>query len=388
MLPKYRRDLVAKQKILRAELTALQPQTGHCRLEVSRSEIFEESYRLVMKMRAKDMRKRLMVKFRGEEGLDYGGVAREWLYLLSHEMLNPQYGLFQYSREGNYTLQINPDSGVNPEHLSYFHFAGRIIGIAVFHGHYIDGGFTTPFYKMLLNKPITLEDIEGVDPELHRSLTWMLDNDLTGVIDTTFAVEVNSFGVLRVHELKSGGKDIPVTDENKKEYVKLYVNYRFMRGIEQQFLALQKGFTELVPAHLLRPFDERELELIIGGLGSIDINDWKQNTRLKHCTPETPVVKWFWEIVEQYSEEMRARLLQFVTGSSRVPLQGFKALQGSTGAVGPRLFTIHVIEAPQENLPKAHTCFNRIDLPAYDTYQRLYEKLSQAVEETCGFAVE
>ncbi|PNF23201.1 E3 ubiquitin-protein ligase SMURF2 [Cryptotermes secundus] len=387
-LPKYKRDLVAKQKALRAELQALQLQSGHCRLEVSRTEIFEESYRLVMKMRPKDMRKRLMVKFRGEEGLDYGGVAREWLFLLSHEMLNPQYGLFQYSREDNYTLQINPDSSINPEHLSYFHFVGRIIGIAVFHGHYIDGGFTTPFYKMLLNKPITLDDIEGVDPELHRSLTWMLENNITGVIDTTFSVEHNSFGVLRVHELKPGGREIVVTEENKKEYVKLYVNYRFMRGIEQQFLALQKGFTELIPSQLLRPFDERELELVIGGLGSIDINDWCSNTRLKHCTPETPVVRWFWKIVEEYGEEMRARLLQFVTGSSRVPLQGFKALQGSTGAAGPRLFTIHVVDAPMENLPKAHTCFNRIDIPPYQSYQKMYEKLTQAVEETCGFAVE
>uniref|UniRef100_A0A069DZJ0 E3 ubiquitin-protein ligase n=1 Tax=Panstrongylus megistus TaxID=65343 RepID=A0A069DZJ0_9HEMI len=388
MLPKYRRDLVAKQKILKVELSALQPQSGHCRIEVSRQEIFEESYRLVMKMRAKDLRKRLMVKFRGEEGLDYGGVAREWLYLLSHEMLNPQYGLFQYSTESTYTLQINPDSGVNPEHLSYFHFVGRIIGVAVFHGHYIDGGFTKPFYKMLLNKPITLDDIEGVDPELHHSLTWILENDITTVIDTTFAVEFNSFGVLKVHELKTGGKDIQLTEENKKDYVRLYVNYRFMRGIEQQFLALQKGFTELIPPYLMRPFDENELELIIGGLGSIDIQDWKANTRLKHCTASTPVVVWFWQIVESFSEEMRARLLQFVTGSSRVPLQGFKSLQGSTGASGPRLFTIHVTDAPQENLPKAHTCFNRIDLPAYESKKRLYEKLCQAVEETCGFAVE
>uniref|UniRef100_A0A023F2R2 E3 ubiquitin-protein ligase n=2 Tax=Triatoma infestans TaxID=30076 RepID=A0A023F2R2_TRIIF len=388
MLPKYRRDLVAKQKILKGELSALQPQSGHCRIEVSRQEIFEESYRLVMKMRAKDLRKRLMVKFRGEEGLDYGGVAREWLYLLSHEMLNPQYGLFQYSTESTYTLQINPDSGVNPEHLSYFHFVGRIIGVAVFHGHYIDGGFTKPFYKMLLNKPITLDDIEGVDPELHHSLTWILENDITTVIDTTFAVEFNSFGVLKVHELKTGGKDIQLTEENKKDYVRLYVNYRFMRGIEQQFLALQKGFTELIPPYLMRPFDENELELIIGGLGSIDIQDWKANTRLKHCTASTPVVVWFWQIVESFSEEMRARLLQFVTGSSRVPLQGFKSLQGSTGASGPRLFTIHVTDAPQDNLPKAHTCFNRIDLPAYESKKRLYEKLCQAVEETCGFAVE
>lgn len=116
LLPKYRRDLDVKIRGLRTDLQALQPQSGHCRLEVSRAEIFEESYRLIMKMRPKDMRKRLMVKFRGEEGLDYGGVAREWLHLLSREMLNPQYGLFQYSRDDHYTLQINPDSG---KHLSH-----------------------------------------------------------------------------------------------------------------------------------------------------------------------------------------------------------------------------------------------------------------------------
>ncbi|XP_022231807.2 E3 ubiquitin-protein ligase Smurf1 [Drosophila obscura] len=389
LLPKYRRDLVGKLRALRTELQTMQPQSGHCRLEVSRNEIFEESYRLIMKMRAKDMRKRLMVKFKGEEGLDYGGVAREWLHLLSREMLNPQYGLFQYSRDDHYTLQINPDSGVNPDHLSYFHFVGRTLGIAVFHGHCLDGGFTTPFYKQLLNKPITLGDIEGVDPELHRSLTWMLESNISGIIESTFSVENNSFGALVVHELKPGGAAIPVTEENKREYVKLYVNYRFMRGIEQQFLALQKGFCELIPSHLLRPFDERELELVIGGISSIDVNDWRNNTRLKHCTNETTQVLWFWQVVESYSSEMRARLLQFVTGSSRVPLQGFRALQGSTGAVGPRLFTIHLtVDVPTQNLPKAHTCFNRIDLPPYENYQLLCDKLTQAVEETCGFAVE
>lgn len=109
-----RRNLVQKMVALRQELQTLQPQSGHCRLEVSRKDIFEESYRAIMKMRPKDLRKRLMIKFRGEEGLDYGGVAREWLYLLSHEMLNPYYGLFQYTRDDIYTLQINPDSAINP----------------------------------------------------------------------------------------------------------------------------------------------------------------------------------------------------------------------------------------------------------------------------------
>uniref|UniRef100_A0A3B3BNX2 HECT-type E3 ubiquitin transferase n=1 Tax=Oryzias melastigma TaxID=30732 RepID=A0A3B3BNX2_ORYME len=384
-VPKYKRDLVQKLKILRQELSQQQPQAGHCRIEVSREEIFEESYRQVMKMRPKDLWKRLMVKFRGEEGLDYGGVAREWLYLLSHEMLNPYYGLFQYSRDDIYTLQINPDSAVNPEHLSYFHFVGRIMGMAVFHGHYIDGGFTLPFYKQLLGKPITLDDMESVDPDLHNSLVWILDNDITGVLDHTFCVEHNAYGEIIQHELKPNGKSIPVTQETKKEYVRLYVNWRFLRGIEAQFLALQKGFNEVIPQHLLKAFDEKELELIVCGLGKIDINDWKGNTRLKHCTPDSNIVKWFWKAVESFDEERRARLLQFVTGSSRVPLQGFKALQG---AAGPRLFTIHQIDASTNNLPKAHTCFNRIDIPPYETYDKLYDKLLTAIEETCGFAVE
>uniref|UniRef100_A0A9J7WU28 HECT-type E3 ubiquitin transferase n=1 Tax=Cyprinus carpio carpio TaxID=630221 RepID=A0A9J7WU28_CYPCA len=384
-VPKYKRDLVQKLKILRQELSQQQPQAGHCRIEVSREEIFEESYRQVMKMRPKDLWKRLMVKFRGEEGLDYGGVAREWLYLLSHEMLNPYYGLFQYSRDDIYTLQINPDSAVNPEHLSYFHFVGRIMGMAVFHGHYIDGGFTLPFYKQLLGKPITLDDMESVDPDLHNSLVWILENDITGVLDHTFCVEHNAYGEIIQHELKPNGKSIPVTQDTKKEYVRLYVNWRFLRGIEAQFLALQKGFNEVIPQHLLKAFDEKELELIVCGLGKIDINDWKSNTRLKHCTADSNIVKWFWRAVESYDEERRARLLQFVTGSSRVPLQGFKALQG---AAGPRLFTIHQIDASTNNLPKAHTCFNRIDIPPYESYDKLYDKLLTAIEETCGFAVE
>ena len=67
---------------------------------------------------------------------------------------------------------------------------------------------------------------------------------------------------------------------------------------------------------------------MISGLGKIDIEDWKAHTRLKHCSGDTNIVKWFWRAVQEYDEERRARLLQFVTGSSRVPLQGFKALQG------------------------------------------------------------
>ena len=91
-----------------------------------------------------------------------------------------------------------------------------------------------------------------------------LQDEITKIIDTTFSVVHEAYGAVRTHELKKGGKDIPVTETNKKEYVRLYVNYRWCHGIEQQFLALQKGFNEVVPQHHMRPFDERELELVIG----------------------------------------------------------------------------------------------------------------------------
>ena len=96
---------------------------------------------------------------------------------------------------------------------------------------------------------------------------------------------------------------------------------------------------------------------MISGLGKIDVADWKSHTRLKHCTNDSNVVRWFWKAIDMFDEERRARLLQFVTGSSRVPLQGFKALQGSTGSQGPRLFTIHQVETNTDNLPKAHTWY-------------------------------
>lgn len=89
-------------------------------------------------------------------------------------MFNPIYCLFQYSAHDNYTLQINPASAVNPEHLSYFHFIGRCIGLALFHKRFLDAFFIVSFYKMMINKKVTLADLESVDAEMYRGLQWML----------------------------------------------------------------------------------------------------------------------------------------------------------------------------------------------------------------------
>lgn len=101
-------------------------------------------------------------------------INREFFFLLSHEMFNPDYSLFQYSHENSYTLKINPQSGINPEHLYYFKFIGRVVGMAIFHDQFLDISFTVPLYKGLLNKKPNFNDLESDDPTLYKNFKWLL----------------------------------------------------------------------------------------------------------------------------------------------------------------------------------------------------------------------
>lgn len=349
-VPQYKRDFRRKLIYFRSQ-PALRILSGQCHFKVRRSHIFEDSYAEIMRQSATDLKKRLMIKFDGEDGLDYGGLSREFFFLLSHEMFNPFYCLFEYSAHDNYTLQINPHSGINPEHLNYFKFIGRVVGLAIFHRRFLDAFFIGALYKMMLNKPVALQDMEGVDADFHRSLQWTLDNDIDGVLDQTFSTEDERFGVTSVEDLKPGGQDIEVTNENKKEYVDLMIKWRIQKRIDEQFQAFIAGFHELIPAELVNVFDERELELLIGGIAEIDVEDWKKHTDYRGYTESDEVIKMFWSTIRSWDGEQKSRLLQFATGTSRIPVNGFKDLQGSDG---PRRFTIEKA-GESNNLPKSHT---------------------------------
>ncbi|KAJ3391199.1 hypothetical protein HDU92_009154 [Lobulomyces angularis] len=382
-VPQYKRDFRRKLIYFRSQ-SAMRPVAGQCHVAVRRSNIFEDAYSEIMRYSPADLKKRLMIKFQGEDGLDYGGLSREFFFLLSHEMFNPQFALFEYSAHDNYTLKINPHSSINPEHLNYFKFIGRVVGLAIFHQRFLDAFFITAFYKMIIRKQITIKDMESVDPEVYKSLQWTLDNSIDGVLDLTFDIEEDKFGEIVSTELKENGKNIAVTDANKEEYVRLICEHRISKTVAAQFQEFLVGFHELIPADLISVYDERELELLIGGIAEIDIDDWKKNTDYRGYTENDEVVKWFWKCVSSFEPEKKARLLQFVTGTSRIPVNGFKDLQGSDG---PRRFTIEKL-GEVGALPKSHTCFNRIDLPQYKNYDTLVQKLTMAVEETVGFLQE
>uniref|UniRef100_A0A669DL59 E3 ubiquitin-protein ligase n=1 Tax=Oreochromis niloticus TaxID=8128 RepID=A0A669DL59_ORENI len=358
---------------------------SHVKITVSRQTLFEDSFQQIMALKPYDLRRRLYVIFRGEEGLDYGGLAREWFFLLSHEVLNPMYCLFEYAGKSNYCLQINPASAINPDHLSYFCFIGRFIAMALFHGKFIDTGFSLPFYKRMLNKKLILKDLESIDPEFYNSLIWIRDNNIEECgLEMFFSVDMEILGKITSHDLKPNGANIQVTEENKEEYISLMAEWRFSRGVEGQTKAFLDGFNEVVPLQWLQYFDEKELEVMLCGMQEVDLQDWQRNTVYRHYTRNSKQIIWFWQLVKEVDNEVRLRLMQFVTGTCRLPLGGFAELMGSNG---PQKFCIEKV-GKDTWLPRSHTCFNRLDLPPYKSYEQLKEKLLFAIEETEGFGQE
>ncbi|XP_053323183.1 NEDD4-like E3 ubiquitin-protein ligase WWP1 isoform X2 [Spea bombifrons] len=358
---------------------------SHVKITVSRQTLFEDSFQQIMALKPYDLRRRLYVMFRGEEGLDYGGLAREWFFLLSHEVLNPMYCLFEYAGKSNYCLQINPASTINPDHLSYFCFIGRFIAMALFHGKFIDTGFSLPFYKRMLSKKLTIKDLESIDPEFYNSLIWIRDNNIEECnLEMYFSVDMEILGKVTSHDLKPEGSNILVTEENKEEYIGLMAEWRFTRGVEEQTKAFLDGFNAVVPLQWLQYFDEKELEVMLCGMQEVDLSDWQRNTVYRHYTRNSKQIIWFWQFVKEMDNEVRLRLLQFVTGTCRLPLGGFAELMGSNG---PQKFCIEKV-GKETWLPRSHTCFNRLDLPPYKSYEQLKEKLLFAIEETEGFGQE
>ncbi|KAK2509842.1 hypothetical protein MC885_005896, partial [Smutsia gigantea] len=382
----YRRDFEAKLRNFYRKLEAkgFGQGPGKIKLIIRRDHLLEGTFNQVMAYSRKELqRNKLYITFVGEEGLDYSGPSREFFFLLSQELFNPYYGLFEYSANDTYTVQISPMSAFVENHLEWF--SGRILGLALIHQYLLDAFFTRPFYKALLRLPCDLSDLEYLDEEFHQSLQWMKDNIITDILDLTFTVTER--------ELKSGGANTQVTEKNKKEYIERMVKWRVERGVVQQTEALVRGFYEAQPI-LAQGWPESSCSM---GTSS----GWRfwhlpftklaislqpsLSPRLGHGYHDGHlVIRWFWAAVERFNNEQRLRLLQFVTGTSSVPYEGFAALRGSNGL---RRFCIEKW-GKITSLPRAHTCFNRLDLPPYPSYSMLYEKLLTAVEETSTFGLE
>ncbi|KLU81642.1 E3 ubiquitin-protein ligase ptr1 + RNA transporter 1 [Magnaporthiopsis poae ATCC 64411] len=363
------------------------PSYAPLQLSVRRDHVFHDSFKSLYFKKGEEMKYgKLNIRFHGEEGVDAGGVTREWFQVLSRQMFDPNYVLFIPVSSDRTTFHPNKLSSINDEHLMFFKFIGRIIGKALYEGRVLDCYFSRAVYKRILGKPVSVKDMESFDPEYYKSLVWMLENDITDIITETFAVEDDAFGATETVDLCENGRHIPVTEDNKHDYVRLVVEHKLLASVKDQMAEFLTGFHDIIPAELIAIFNEQELELLISGLPDIDVDDWKSHTEYHNYTPSSQQIQWFWRAVRSFDKEERAKLLQFVTGTSKVPLNGFKELEGMNGV---SRFNIHRDYGNKERLPSSHTCFNQLDLPEYESYEILRAQIMKAItagSDYFGFA--
>ncbi|PIB02137.1 E3 ubiquitin-protein ligase TOM1-like [Cercospora beticola] len=368
----------------RAEVRVSHPSL---QLNVRRDQVFHDSFKSLYYKSPNEIKYgKLNIRFHGEEGIDAGGVSREWFAAMARQMFNPDYCLFNPVAADRTTFHPNTLSTVNPEHLLFFKFIGRIIGKALYENRVLDCHFSRAVYRKILGKSVSLKDMETLDLDYYKSLVWILENDITDITFETFSVDIDRFGSTETVDLIENGREIPVTEENKHEYVRHVVEYRLIKSVQAQLDEFLTGFHDIIPPELISIFNEQELELLISGLPDIDVDDWKNNTEYTNYTPTSPQVQWFWRAVRSFDKEEKAKLLQFVTGTSKVPLNGFKELEGMNGF---SRFNIHRDYSSKEKLPSSHTCFNQLDLPEYDSYEHLRHQLYTAItagSEYFGFA--
>jgi len=335
------------------------------------------------------------IQFVGEEGVDAGGLRREWFHLISKMLLDPDSGLWMCCGGNQMNLQIHPSSALYCEDdLLLFRFLGRVLGKALFDQQLISGHMVQYLYKHLLGWPITFADLEYLDPVFYKSLNALMEMEDVEYACLDFTTSEETMGVVNTINLIPDGENVDVTQDNLVEYLESVLQYRLVKRVKNQMKELLLGFTEVIPESLLTIFDFQELELLMCGLPNIDVDDWMNNTCYSGLYNNSQkqvdlheACQWFWEVVREMNEERRARLLQFVTGTSGVPAKGFSILQGNDGEV--RLFSIHGVNIETCLYPRAHTCFNRIDLPAYKSKSDLEERLNLAITMVAtGFDLE
>ena len=254
----------------------------------------------------------------------------------------------------------------------------------IIEGICVEAHLTRAFLKALLKMPMDLQDIENSDEALYQFLIWIKNNKVDeDELDMPFTVDIDDMGVHRTVELLPNGENIRVNEENKEEFIRLMIQHRLVTSIKAQTDAFCDGFYSSIPIDDLKMFKPNELDLLICGLPEIDVEDLRKNCKFdRPYRPDHPVIVWLFNVLERCGPEFRAKFLLFLTGSSQIPVGGFKVLadMGREIRIGPG--------GGHERLPCAHTCSNRLDLPNYGSEKELEEKLMLAIQEcnTFGFA--
>lgn len=358
-------------------------------MRVNRDKLLESSLKATKGFSVSDWCRNFEITFQGEQGVDWGGLRREWFQLVCAALFDPKNQLFKGFSDNHQAL-VHPNVK-RPPHLKlkHYEFAGRVVGKCLYESA-LGGGyrqlvrarFTRSFLAQLIGLRVHYKYFEQDDPDLYLTkVKYILEHDVEDM-DLYFVEEdYDQAGqLIKVVELVPNGAKTRVRNASKHQYLDALAQYRLATSLKDEIECFLRGLNDLIPDNLLSIFDENELELLLCGTGEYSVADFRAHHIVNGSSPDfRRILDWFWTAVANFTTEEMARLLQFTTGSSQLPPGGFKELS-------PRF---QLTPAPTfGNLPTAHTCFNQLCLPDYDSYEQFEKALLLAISEgTEGFGM-
>ncbi|KAI0485586.1 HECT-domain-containing protein [Xylaria cf. heliscus] len=374
--------------------------TQHLVFSVRRECLVDDSLQQVSEVvgsGSEDIKKALRIEFQGEEGVDGGGLRKEWFLLLVREVFNPDHGLFIYDEDSQFCY-FNPNTFETSD--QYF-LVGVVLGLAIYNSTILDVAFPPfAFRKLLASAPApaagtpghsrptmnyTLDDLAEFRPTLARGLRHLLnfDGDVQSTFCLDFVVDVERYGTRIRVPLCPGGETKMVTNANRKEYIDLYVRYLLDTSITRQFEPFKRGFFTVCAGNALTLFKPEEIELLVRGSDEpLDITSLKAVAAYTNwprgSSPQTePTIIWFWDTFQNATPRDQRRLLSFITGSDRIPAMGAASL----------VIKINCLGDDEGRFPSARTCFNILSLYRCRSRERIESSLWRAVNESEGFGL-
>ena len=408
-------------------------------LNVRRDSVITDAMNQLWRCQKRELMRPLKVKMgmdEGEEGIDHGGVQQEFFRCLFAEALDPAYGMFTVDEKTRMTW-FQPCS---LEPLYKFEMLGILFSIAVYNSITLPVTFPIAFYRNLLDLRVkNLNHIQDGWPELAKGLQQLLDwsdGDVGKVFMRTYefsfevfgehidvdmqrfrrdepwpgvgqqnksnkktrsdrqppesqAVDAHGASVLASKNKSADPSSAPstsknaseaalVTNNNRKQFVKDYIFWLTNKSIQPQYEAFARGFFTCLDRTALSMFSPEALRSFIEGSQDINIDELEAITKYEDgFTAKTPTIRHFWTVVRAFPDEKKRGLLEFVTASDRVPVNGIESIP----------FIIQRSGFDERRLPTSMTCFGRLLLPQYKTRQVLEAKLDKALENAKGFGV-
>ncbi|NWR14330.1 TRIPC ligase, partial [Emberiza fucata] len=401
------------------------PRLDRKKRTVNRDELLKQAESVMQDLGSS--RAMLEIQYENEVGTGLGPTL-EFYALVSQELQRADLGLWRGeevtlanpkgSQEG--TKYIHNLQGLfalpfgrtaKPAHIAKvkmkFRFLGKLMAKAIMDFRLVDLPLGLPFYKWMLRQEtsLTSHDLFSIDPVVAKSIYHLedivrqkkrLEQDKTQTKESLqYALEALTMNGCSVEdlgldftlpgfpniELKKGGKDTPVTIHNLEEYLRLVIFWALNEGVARQFDSFRDGFESVFPLSHLQYFYPEELEQLLCGSKT---DTWDAKTLMECCRPDhgythdSRAVKYLFEILSSFDSEQQRLFLQFVTGSPRLPVGGFRSLNPPLTIVRK---TFESTENPDDFLPSVMTCVNYLKLPDYSTIEIMREKLLIAARE-------